>query len=156
MGPKRQREGSPEPEDDAYRALQIGRELEEDDDKESARRCIEYAVERARASGRRQRFDETDRSHISAVAPPPGLVIASGLATLGKIARAADDLDTARHELRGSLEAWAANATALCSLADLELHHGSFEDAVRLYEAAVAVPPCATPPTSRPSLRLRP
>jgi homospermidine synthase len=56
----------------------------------------------------------------------------------------ADDLDAARAALEESRRIWPGNAAACCKLADLELHHGSHERAVLLYEEVSALPPCTS------------
>ena len=141
---------------DAATALRISMELEEDGDGESAVRCVEYAISEAHkaATGEPQLQLALDAAIEAGSDDPPALLIASvGLALLGRLRMQgsstpgggdADDLDGARAALEESRRIWPGNAAACCKLADLELHHGSHERAVLLYEAVSALPPCTS------------
>ena len=141
---------------DAATALRISMELEEDGDGESAVRCVEYAISEAHkaATGEPELQLALDAAIEAGSDDPPALLIASvGLALLGRLRMQgsstpgggdADDLDGARAALEESRRIWPGNAAACCKLADLELHHGSHERAVLLYEAVSALPPCTS------------
>ena len=71
---------------DAFTALRVARELEEDGDAEAARSCVEHAVGRARDSASAARvpltFDEASATLSNAARPPAALLASAGLATL--------------------------------------------------------------------------
>ena len=125
---------------EAATALRIAHELEEDGDAAAARRCVEHAIDCAReAAAGALRLDEA--LLLSAAEPPAEFIASVGLATLGALAREAEELDEARSALEESTSIWPRNATALHRLADLELHHGCFARACELYESAASLPP---------------
>ena len=99
---------------DAFTALRIARELKEDGDAEAARSCVEHAVGRARNSaslaGAPLTFDEASAPLSGGGQPPAALLASAGLATLGALHRAADDLDAARVALEQSLHIWPGSA----------------------------------------------
>lgn len=134
----------------AATALQVAHELDDAGDAEYAHRCVEHAIEQARAAislaGDRQHFCEDDPA--PQIGPPPSLVASLGLSLLGGLAHAADDLDAARAAFTESLSIWPGNAAAAYKLADLEVQHGCFELACRLYEATSSLPPCCALRTS--------
>ena len=139
---------------DAATALRISMELEEDGDSESAVRCVEYAISEARKAATGEPELALDAAIEAGSDDPPALLIASvGLALLGRLRMQgsstpgdadADDLDAARAALEESRRIWPGNAAACCKLADLELHHGSHERAVLLYDEVSALPPCTS------------
>ena len=126
---------------DASTALRVARELDEDGDAEAARRCVEYAISRARgaSAGEPLRFSEGD---VDGPEPPAALVAAVALTTLGNLARQQDELDGARQAYEESLAMWPGNAMACYWLADLELHHGCFDRAYQLFHLVADLPPC--------------
>ena len=107
---------------DAFTALRIARELNEDGDAESARSCVEHAVDRARHSaslaGAPLTFDEASAPLSGGGQAPAAFLASAGLATLGVLHRAADDLDAARVAFEQSLHIWpgsAAHCATPCS-----------------------------------------
>eukprot|EP00966_Prymnesium_polylepis_P058881 1364753-Prymnesium_polylepis.1 len=96
------------------------------------------------ASGHPSVLPEFDERTLPAT-PSGLLVLSAALATLGSLARDADDLDEARAALAESLAVWPSNATAQLKLGELELHHGCFARALRLYESAAAQLPQLAP-----------
>ncbi len=129
----------------AAKALRIAHELEEDGDPVAARQCVQHAIALAHASSKAAcSFALSDA--VDAANPPAALIASVGYATLGALHREADEVHEARSAFEASLSIWAENATATQKLAELELHHGSFERACQLFQSAAALPPCAALP----------
>ena len=140
---------------DAFTALRVARELQEDGDAKAARSCVEHAVGRARDSASVARapltFDEAAAPLSGAAQPPAALLASAGLATLGALHRASDDLDAARVALEEALAIWPNNAPARVELAELELHHGCAARARALCAAVAALPPLNAPAAPTPA-----
>ena len=140
---------------DAFTALRVARELQEDGDAKAARSCVEHAVGRARDSASVARapltFDEASAPLSGAAQPPAALLASAGLATLGALHRASDDLDAARVALEEALAIWPNNAPARVELAELELHHGCAARARALCAAVAALPPLNAPAAPPPA-----
>lgn len=140
---------------DAFTALRVARELQEDGDTEAARSCVEHAVGRARDSASEARapltLDEASASLSGAAQPPAALLASAGLATLGALLRASDDLHAARVALEEALAIWPNNAPARLELAELELHHGCAARARALCAAVAALPPLNAPAAPTPA-----
>ena len=143
---------------DAAVLLSISHELEEDGDDENvclhADNAVALAREAVLASGQLS-FDETNVAILAEPEPPPALVASIGLAIRGSLTCLSDlpvarfggrrrrDLVAARLAFEESQRMWPGNAVSMYRLADLELHHGDFQRAHRLYASAASLPPAA-------------
>ena len=121
-------------------ALRVAIELVEDGDADAARRCAEYAIDKAHEATGDEVLSYSEAEDGDE--PPVALVASVALATVGGLAQgAADQLQAGRAALEESLNVWPHNAMASYRLAEMELHHGSWRRARELYEATVALPP---------------